>query len=212
MKKRICSILLVSAMICTTISGCGANADQSSSIVESIAQNTEGLEGEPFETETGQETEEPAIESESLNPDNIVSDDVIDSYSGTQDWSSAQTAGVSGDFIDLTSMGKDMVFATVFQMMMEPSQYTGKKIRMEGAFTSLHMDETNSDYYFVLIKDAMACCQQGMEFVWGDGSRKRSDYPEEGTDVLVEGVFETYREEGDDTLYCHIKDASMKII
>ena len=193
--------MLTCAMVCATVSGCGAKTDQSSSVVESIAEKT-------VEAEETQETEM----AENLNPDNIVSDDSGLSSTGTQDWSNAQTADANGDYIDLTSMGKDMVYATVFQMMMEPSQYTGKTIRMEGAFSVAHLDETNSDYYFVLIKDAMACCQQGMEFVWGDGSKKRADYPKEGTDVLVEGVFETYHEEGDDTLYCHIADASMEIM
>jgi len=210
MKKRICPILLMSIMISAATSGCGSKAEQPSSLVESIAENAEldeDTESEFFETEI-----EPESETEDLNPDNVITDNAGSASAVAQDWSSAQTADASGDFIDLTSMGKDMVYATVFQMMMEPSQYTGKTIRMEGSFTASHLDETDSDYYFVLIKDAMACCQQGMEFVWGDGSKKRAEYPEEGTDVLVEGVFETYREEGDDNLYCHIKDASMKIM
>ncbi len=211
MIRKICSVMLVCAMCCAMLSGCGAKAGDSASMVESIAEKEEEA-SESFETEKELEIQDESSETEGLNPDNIVSDETEAASSGAQDWSSAQTADASGDFIDLTSMGKDMVYATVFQMMMEPSKYNGKTIRMEGSFTVSHFDETNSDYYFVLIKDAMACCQQGMEFVWGDGSKKRADYPEEGADVLVEGVFETYREEGDDNLYCHIKDASMKIM
>ncbi len=36
-------------------------------------------------------------------------------------------------------------------------------------------------------RDALACCQQGVEFVLTDG-----DYPEEGTPITVVGRYETY--------------------
>lgn len=78
--------------------------------------------------------------------------------------------------IDLTAMGADMVCATVFDMMNNPATYEGKVIRMEGPFQHSHYDETGMDYFFVIVRDATACCAQGIEFVWGDGSH---DYPGE---------------------------------
>ena len=61
-----------------------------------------------------------------------------------------------------------------------------------------------------MIQDATACCAQGMEFVWGDGSHVYPDeYPEEDAEVIVEGTFETYTEERDENLYCRLKDATL---
>lgn len=112
---------------------------------------------------------------------------------------------------DLTAMSSDMVYATVYQMMILPEDYEGKTFRMEGSFYATYYEPTQSYYYYCIIQDATACCVQGLEFVWGDGSHKYPDeYPEEYTDVVVEGTFETYREEGDENLYCRLTDAVLK--
>ena len=109
---------------------------------------------------------------------------------------------------ELTAMSSDMVYATVYQMMILPEDYEGKTFRMEGSFYATYYEPTQSYYYYCIIQDATACCAQGLEFVWGDGSHKYPDeYPEEYTDVVVEGTFETYREEGDENLYCRLTDA-----
>ncbi len=115
--------------------------------------------------------------------------------------------------IDLTAMGSDMVYATVYQMVYEsPQDYVGKKIKMRGAYTTANSTMNDLIYHYVIIKDAAACCSQGLEFVWGDGSHADSEYPELGTEVEVIGVYETYTEEGDPYLYSRIKGATMKLI
>lgn len=37
------------------------------------------------------------------------------------------------------------------------------------------------------------------------------DYPEQETEIIVQGTFETYKESNDGTLYCRITDADMQI-
>lgn len=37
------------------------------------------------------------------------------------------------------------------------------------------------------------------------------DYPEQETEIIVQGTFETYKEPNDETLYCRITDADMQI-
>lgn len=113
---------------------------------------------------------------------------------------------------DLTEMGSDMVYATVYQMMMEPEKYEGKTFRMEGIYYTVYSEDTKQYYHYCIIQDATACCAQGMEFVWDDGSHVYPDeYPEENADVIVEGTFETYTESGDSNLYCRLRDASMEV-
>ena len=92
----------------------------------------------------------------------------------------------------------------------DPDTYAGKKIRMKGFYYAAYYEPTDTYYHYGVIQDALACCQQGLEFVWGDGSHVYPDeYPAEETEIYVTGTFETYQEEGDLNLYCHLKDAKV---
>lgn len=111
---------------------------------------------------------------------------------------------------DLTAMGSDMVYATVNDMMTYPGTYVGKVVRMTGPFYHSRDDVHGADYYYVIVQDATACCAQGLEFVWGDGTHAwPGDYPAENEEVVVTGVFETYTERTLD--YIHLVDASLEL-
>ena len=82
-----------------------------------------------------------------------------------------------------------------------------------GLYTPIIVEDTGKIYHYCLIQDALACCAQGMEFVSGDGSHTdQSEYPPEDTDIIVEGIFETYREEDDENLYCRLANATMEVV
>ncbi|MBP5298453.1 MAG: hypothetical protein J6Z09_04820 [Lachnospiraceae bacterium] len=106
---------------------------------------------------------------------------------------------------DLTVMGKDMVYATVFQMMNDPNEYEGKSFKIAGIYDEMYLKETDTTYHFAVIADALACCSQGLEFVWDDEAK---EYPEIGDSVVFKGVFETYKEAGDEAIYCHLVKCS----
>lgn len=113
---------------------------------------------------------------------------------------------------DLTSMNKDMVYATVYQLMAEPDKYIGKTFLIYGLYYTGQNEKTGTYYHYCIIKDAQACCSQGLEFVWGDGSHVYPDeYPKDETEIEVKGTFETYKEPGDDTVYCHLVNAEMQV-
>ena len=115
--------------------------------------------------------------------------------------------------VDLTVMSKDMVYATVYQMMMAPEEFVGKKIKADGLYTAGYYDLTDKWYHYCIIKDAQACCQQGIEFTWGDGSHDLSEFPEEGTEIEVIGTFRTYKDfEDDEIQYCELADATMTLV
>ena len=112
---------------------------------------------------------------------------------------------------DLTQMSSDMVYATVYQMMVTPEEYEGKKFRIDGNFYATYYEATKKYYFYCIIQDAAACCAQGMEFVWGNGSHiYPDDYPAENAEIVVDGIFETYKEEGDSNLYCRLYDATLQ--
>lgn len=112
---------------------------------------------------------------------------------------------------DLTQMSSDLVYATVYQMMVTPEEYEGKTFRIDGNFYATYYEATKKYYFYCVIQDATACCAQGMEFVWGDGTHiYPEEYPEDNAEIVVEGIFETYREEGEDNLYCRLSDATLQ--
>lgn len=128
--------------------------------------------------------------------------------------SEEDAAKMAGDIdYDLTLMSSDMVYATVYQFMVNPSAYVGKTVRMRGMYYNTYLSYTAKDYHFVLIQDAMSCCGQGMEFVWGDGKRVYPDeYPPGETEVEVTGIFEIYKEEEDENRYCRLRNSTLSVV
>ena len=108
-------------------------------------------------------------------------------------------------------MSSELVYATVYQMMVTPEEYEGKMFRIDGNFYATYYEATKKYYFYCVIQDETACCAQGIEFVWGDGTHiYPEEYPEDNAKIVVEGIFETYREEGDDNLYCRLSDATLQ--
>lgn len=138
------------------------------------------------------------VESNKDTEDTISGEEDVRNTDGTVDY-------------DLTQMSSDMVYATVYQMMVTSEEYEGKTFRIDGNFYATYYEATKKYYFYCVIQDATACCAQGMEFVWEDGSHIYSDeYPEDNAEIVVEGTFETYKEEGNQNLYCRLSDAILQ--
>ena len=116
--------------------------------------------------------------------------------------------------VDLTAMNSTMIFAQVSNMMIAPQEYVGKTIRMAGQFAvyyGYNADGTvNEDvlYYACIIADATACCSRGLEFLVAGSLAYPDDYPPEGSQITVTGVFDLYEEEG--LSFCRLIDASIQ--
>lgn len=184
----ICTIFLV---------GCGdkvqnRNPNTTNAVDKVLQEQMDNKETEQISIED--DTEEKEIED--IQSEEIKREEIAKSNSDVE--------------IDLTGMGSDMVYATVYQLMVNPKDYEGMTIKMEGRFYATFYEPTNKYYYYCVIQDAMACCAQGIEFVWDDGIHKYPDeYPADNSTILVSGTFETYTEDGDENLYCRLKDAKM---
>lgn len=107
--------------------------------------------------------------------------------------------------MDLSAMSTTMAMAQLTAMQYEPESYLGQTIKMRGTFAVGYGETRN--YYYCLIADATACCQQGLEFLW-EGHTFPDDYPEPGAEIIVEGVFDTYLE--DNYTYMQLINASME--
>ena len=108
--------------------------------------------------------------------------------------------------IDLTRMSSTMVYSMVYQMVTDPQKYTGKTIKMKGIFSSYVDEETNRRFFGCVIKDALACCSQGLAFELAKPRKYPSEYPSEGASITIIGTFEFEKEE-DGIGFPIIKDA-----
>ena len=107
--------------------------------------------------------------------------------------------------VDLTKLSSTMVYSEVYNMMNKPDDYMGKVIKIDGQYAVYHDEYTGANYFACIIQDATACCAQGMEFVLQDEYIYPQDYPEEGENIVVMGVYDTYME--GDYKYCTLRDA-----
>ena len=127
-----------------------------------------------------------------------------ESGSGSTAESSQKSSSDEFDF-DLTKMSSTMVYSTVYSMITAPDEYEGKTVKVTGNFNEYKDASTGKTYYSVLIADATACCQQGLEFDMGSGF---SDYPPENALITVTGTFGTYME--GNMKYCQLEKATLK--
>lgn len=86
---------------------------------------------------------------------------------------------------DLSNMKPNMIYAQIFDMMVSPETYNGKIIKMKGSFEIFEASEIMGESYSVIIYDALACCQQGIEFKYDFGE----NIPEKGSEITVTGKF-----------------------
>ena len=98
--------------------------------------------------------------------------------------------------VDLTQLSSTMVYSEVYNMMMKPDDYLGKTVKMSGQSASYHDEASNKYYYACVIQDATACCSQGIEYCLDSSFKSPEDYPEDGSEVTLVGVFDTYYEDG----------------
>lgn len=160
-------------------------------------------------------------EESKVNTNNSKVDETKESISETKESNATKSSNKGNETTDkakdtsvdydLTTMNSDMVYASVYQLMVDPEAYVGKTFKMQGTYYSTFYEPTNKYYHYVIIEDAAACCAQGLEFVWGDGSHVYPDeYPANESRVEVSGTFETYKEGEDERLYCRIVNATMR--
>ena len=189
--RKITAIILVVAMFLLTGCGSGNNStgrQGGSGGVNDVLE--QGKKQEDRKNEGVTDTPTPTVPADDPTPTEapvVPGDSTVD--------------------VDLTSMSSTMVYAEVYNMLTKPEEYIGKTVKMAGAFAVAYDEETGNYYYLCVIKDATACCAQGMEFLPLGTFGYPDNCPEIGTDITVVGTFSTYME--GTTLYCTLKEATM---
>lgn len=132
------------------------------------------------------------------------SDKNEDSNSRTTTKATETTTEAKSVDLDLTQLSSTLIYSEVYNMLITPDDYKGKIIKMKGQFNQYTDEQTGKTYNAVIIPDATACCQQGLEFELSD---KTNPNFEQGAEITVVGTFDTYSE--GELLYCHLKNAKI---
>ncbi len=98
--------------------------------------------------------------------------------------------------LDLTKMSATMIYSTIFDMLVMAEDYIEKNIKVTGWFETYTDPQTGELYYAVVVPDATACCQQGLEFVWPGDHKYPEDFPEPGQDITVTGFYKMIETDG----------------
>ena len=98
--------------------------------------------------------------------------------------------------LDLTKMSATMIYSTIFDMLIMAEDYIEKNIKVKGWFETYVDTETGELYYAVIVPDATACCQQGLEFVWPGEHKYPEDFPEVGADITITGIYKLIENNG----------------
>jgi len=214
--------MLLSAVILNFMTGCTANTttsdrlnNQTSQVDQIIQQQIKNTEPDITDQITATSipvTDVPEQITDMLVQITDVPEQITDMPNNSENLQKEQISEITLDYtkvdIDLTKLSSTMVYSEVYNMMSMPENYIGKTVRMEGDFYTYY-DENQNQYYFAcLIRDATACCAQGIEFVLAGDYTYPDDYPEEGSSVCVSGVFDTY-EDGPYT-YCTLRNAKFE--
>ena len=219
MKKKI--LLLLGMGVVLTVTACGGNKTstkiEKQNAVEKAISNQINKEIDEqvkkMEDEEKSSTEGSAASGSSTGSQIVTQNGQI--LGATSDFEAKlkearEQKPVDGIDYDLTTMGSDMIYATVYLMMTDPDQFEGKMIKMKGQYLSAYYEPRKEYYNYCFISDAAGCCSQGIEFATKDKLKQRNLRPEDNTDIEVVGKFETYMEDG--KMYCHLKDSKMTIL
>ena len=98
--------------------------------------------------------------------------------------------------LDLTKMSATMIYSTIFDMLIMPEDYVERIIKVKGWFETYTNPQTGEMYYAVVVPDATACCQQGLEFVWKGNHAYPDDFPKPGQNITVTGIYKMIENDG----------------
>ena len=214
-RKNICIIALIIMALATQpmMAGCGSGAGDKSDSVSGARNSGNGnsvddvLQQRIDEADNAQAEGDKSADAGTADVSGDPRQSGVSANAPTPDPfddSEAVLSKTEGIDVDLTILSSTVVYSEVYNMMYLPEEYIGKTIKMRGMFSSYHDEATDKYYYACIIQDATACCAQGIEFEL-EGEHSPDEYPEEGEEVTVEGVFDTYVE-GEYT-YCTLRNA-----
>lgn len=208
MKNRFIKFFII-FIIFVAIAGCGKkrqNKNQMFSTTKSVKDTIEE------EMKKEQEKKENAENEKALKNDFQATEEDVKEINEDKNEENKKAENVGGENqkdidYDLTKMNSDMIYATVFMVVQDPESYAGKTFKIYGNSYTFPTTEGKSMTHYCLIKDALACCAQGLEFISSNSDEK---YPDDGDEIVVTGTLESYTVEDIPMPLCRLVNAKIE--
>lgn len=208
MKNRFIKFFII-FIIFVAIAGCGKkrqNKNQMFSTTKSVKDTIEE------EMKKEEEKKEKAENEKALKNDFQATEEDVKEINEDKNEENKKAENVGGENqkdidYDLTEMNSDMIYATVFMVVQDPESYTGKTFKIYGNSYTFPTTEGKSMTHYCLIKDALACCAQGLEFISSNSDEK---YPDDGDEIVVTGTLESYTVEDIPMPLCRLVNAKIE--
>ena len=208
MKNRFIKFFII-FIIFVVIAGCGKkrqNKNQMFSTTKSVKDTIEE------EMKKEEEKKEKAENEKALKNDFQATEEDVKEINEDKNEENKKAENVGGENqkdidYDLTEMNSDMIYATVFMVVQDPESYAGKTFKIYGNSYTFPTTEGKSMTHYCLIKDALACCAQGLEFISSNSDEK---YPDDGDEIVVTGTLESYTVEDIPMPLCRLVNAKIE--
>lgn len=208
MKNRFIKFFII-FIIFVAIAGCGKkrqNKNQMFSTTKSVKDTIEE------EMKKEEEKKEKAENEKALKNDFQATEEDVKEINEDKNEENKKAENVGGENqkdidYDLTEMNSDMIYATVFMVVQDPESYAGKTFKIYGNSYTFPTTEGKSMTHYCLIKDALACCAQGLEFISSNSDEK---YPDDGGEIVVTGTLESYTVEDIPMPLCRLVNAKIE--
>lgn len=208
MKNRFIKFFII-FIIFVAIAGCGKkrqNKNQMFSTTKSVKDTIEE------EMKKEQEKKENAENEKAIKNDFQATEEDVKEINEDKNEEKKKAENVGGENqkdidYDLTEMNSDMIYATVFMVVQDPESYAGKTFKIYGNSYTFPTTEGKSMTHYCLIKDALACCAQGLEFISSNSDEK---YPDDGDEIVVTGTLESYTVEDIPMPLCRLVNAKIE--
>ncbi len=102
---------------------------------------------------------------------------------------------------DLTTLSSAMIYAQVYEMMNNPTNYLEKTFKINGYHERTIIENREEETSFIIIADALACCATGIEMKFDDGI----EIPEISQTIVVEAVFTSELKNGQHYYYLQVE-------
>lgn len=208
MKNRFIKFFII-FIIFVAIAGCGKkrqNKNQMFSTTKSVKDTIEE------EMKKEEEKKEKAKNEKALKNDFQATEEDVKEINEDKNEENKKAENVGEENkkdidYDLTEMNSDMIYATVFMVVQDPESYAGKTFKIYGNSYTFPTTEGKSMTHYCLIKDALACCAQGLEFISSNSEEK---YPDDGDEIVVTGTLESYTVEDIPMPLCRLVNAKIE--
>ena len=98
--------------------------------------------------------------------------------------------------VDLTTLSTEKLYSVLYGIIRDSEEHVDEVFRIRGIYRRSTQTDNGRIYHACVVPNENEAYTQGMEFILGPAYNYPDDYPEEGQEIVVTGVFKLYLDNG----------------